>query len=238
MFENLIFQFANSHVRRAIAQQLTLSDYDKKLIAPPPEDKPYLLYIHVPFCHTICTYCSFNRFVFNEQKARRYFISLRKEIKLIHELGYKFNAIYVGGGTTSIMIDELLQTIEYAKSLFPTITEVSCESDPNHIDLDSIRALKGSINRLSIGVQSFNDDILRKIGRYEKFGSGAVIRQRLEAIMGELPIISVDLIFNFPNQTQEMLLEDLRTIKSIAPTQITTYPLMSSPSVTSALKAA
>lgn len=238
MISQLAFRIANARIRRAIRTQLTLESTPHRTIPPPPDsNKRYLLYIHVPFCHTICTYCSFNRFLFQEEKARRYFRSLRQEIALIHSLGYKFNAIYVGGGTTSILLDELLETLRFAKGLFPEISEISCESDPNHIDVDSILKLQGVVNRLSIGVQSFDDEILRKIGRYEKFGSGAQIRERLEAIRGLLPIVSVDLMFNFPGQSEEQLREDLRIIKAIAPTQITTYPLMSSPSISSALKA-
>lgn len=199
------------------------------------QDKSYLLYIHIPFCATLCTYCSFNRFLFQEEKAKHYFQNLRKEMQMVKDLGYDFNEVYVGGGTTSIMPDELCKTLDLAKSLF-SIKEVSCESDPNHLQKETLQSFKGRINRLSVGVQSFDDGILRKIGRYEKFGSGKEIYKKLEEAIGILPILNVDLIFNFPNQTQEMLSKDLDFIKKLKPNQLTTYPLMSSPSVKSILK--
>lgn len=198
-------------------------------------EKSYLLYIHVPFCSTLCTYCSFNRFLFSEEKARSYFKNLRKEILMVKELGYDFNAIYVGGGTTSILPDELCKTLDLAKSLFG-IEEVSCESDPNHLQKETLESFKGRIDRLSVGVQTFDDEILRKVGRFDKFGSGDEVQEKLKNAIGILPILNIDLIFNFPNQSKEMLQRDLDIAKRLKPNQLTTYPLMSSPSVKSALK--
>ncbi|HIV48650.1 MAG TPA: coproporphyrinogen III oxidase family protein [Candidatus Helicobacter avicola] len=226
--DSLFFTFTNFVLKRAIKKYLVLESSEIHTLPPARKSKPYLLYIHIPFCHTLCVYCSFNRFLFNEQKARKYFQSLRREIALIHQLGYDFDSIYVGGGTTSIMLDELLATLHYAKELFPNITHISCESDPNHISPQELQSLKGIVDRLSIGVQSFDDGILAKIGRLEKFGDGASLQARLKHTKNTLPIINVDLIFNFPNQTQAMLMRDIEIVKSLNPTQITFYPLMSS----------
>ncbi|WP_297813392.1 coproporphyrinogen III oxidase family protein [uncultured Helicobacter sp.] len=237
--QNFSTQFVNGVMRYATNRYLSLQRSElTKLPAPnlqKVKNKNYLLYIHVPFCATLCTYCSFNRFLFQEDKARAYFTNLRKEMQMVKDLGYDFNAVYVGGGTTSILPDELCKTLDLAKSLF-NIKEVSCESDPNHLQKEILESFKGRIDRLSVGVQSFDDGILRKTGRYEKFGSGEVTRQKLEQVIGILPILNVDLIFNFPNQTQEMLARDLEIIQALKPNQLTTYPLMSSPSVKSILK--
>lgn len=237
----LSINIANALMRYASTHYLSLSPTARTLLPEPKcakvRDKSYLLYIHIPFCLTLCTYCSFNRFLFNESKARAYFIALREEIMRVKELGYDFSAIYVGGGTTLIMPDELIKTLTLAKRLF-SIRKISCESDPNHIDIHTLQSLKGLVDRLSIGVQSFNDDILRKIGRFEKFGSGAAIYERLSNALGILPMINVDLIFNFPLQSPAMLQEDLDLIKSLKPEQVTTYPLMSSPLVVSGIQKA
>ncbi len=237
--QNFSTQIANVIMRYATSQYLTLKpSHLTRIPLPNPKkvkEKSYLLYIHVPFCMTLCTYCSFNRFLFQEDKARAYFESLRKEMLMVKDLGYDFNAIYVGGGTTSIMPEELCKTLDLAKSLFG-IQEVSCESDPNHIHLKELEMFKGRIDRLSVGVQSFDNGILRKVGRYEKFGSGEEVIEKLQKAIGILPILNVDLIFNFPNQTQEMLARDLEIIKQLKPEQVTLYPLMSSPSIKSILK--
>lgn len=99
----------------------------------PQEGHQYMLYAHVPFCHTLCTYCTFHRFLFKEWKAREYFQNLRKEMEYVKALGYDFTAMYVGGGTTTILEDELVKTLELAKKLFPSIKEISCETDPQVI---------------------------------------------------------------------------------------------------------
>lgn len=191
--------------------------------------------MHVPFCATICTYCSFNRFIFQEDKARAYFRSLREEMQMVKDLGYDFSSIYVGGGTTAILPDKLYKTLELARKLF-SIKEVSCEGDPNSLHKDLLYSLRGLVDRLSIGVQTFDDNILKKVSRYDKFGSGNEIIKRLENTIGILPTLNVDLIFNFPNQTEKTLDYDLQTIKNLKPNQVSIYPLMSSPSVKSAIK--
>ena len=69
---------------------------------PPPQDgHKYLLYAHIPFCHTLCSYCTFHRFLFKEHVARAYFVNLRKEMDYVKALGYDFHSMYVGGGTSS-----------------------------------------------------------------------------------------------------------------------------------------
>ncbi|MGP1581062.1 MAG: coproporphyrinogen III oxidase family protein [Wolinella sp.] len=234
---NLAHYVANKVMRRASSKYLSLQPLAQDKLPAPKAGRSYLLYAHVPFCATLCTYCSFNRFLFDEAKARRYFRSLREEMKMAHDLGYRFDSMYVGGGTTSILLDELCESVALARKLFP-IREVSCESDPNSIDKETIGNLKGLVDRFSVGVQSFDDDILRRTGRYEKFGGGAETIKKLEALIGKLPVINVDLIFNFPTQNEAMLRRDLAIIKELSPTQVTTYPLMSSPSVKSLIKRA
>ncbi|MHB8108657.1 MAG: radical SAM protein, partial [Syntrophorhabdaceae bacterium] len=90
---------------------------------------PRLLYLHVPFCEELCPYCSFNRIVFKEGLARDYFRTMRKEIGMYAGLGYNFNAIYVGGGTPTVLIDELSHTLKLTKDLFD-IREISVETNP------------------------------------------------------------------------------------------------------------
>ncbi|MCR6591548.1 coproporphyrinogen III oxidase [Campylobacter insulaenigrae] len=189
--------------------------------------KSYMLYAHIPFCHTFCPYCSFHKYYYDENLAKKYFQSLREEIKQIKLKGFDFTSMYVGGGTTLINEEELAKTLELCKKLF-NIKEISCETDPNHIEPEKLKMFKGLIDRLSCGVQSFDDDILKKVARYNKFGSSKELQEKLSKAIGILPIMSLDLIFNFPSQTQEQLLKDLEIAKNLKPQQITTYPLMKS----------
>ena len=202
---------------------------DPVVLDRPPEPQPghqYLLYAHIPFCKTLCSYCTFHRFLFKEHKAREYFVNLRKEMDYVKALGYDFTSMYIGGGTTTILEDELIRTIEHARTHFPGIKEVSCETDPLQIATPTFRNLKGLVDRMSIGVQSFNDDILKMTERYDKFGSGALIYERLQEALELFPTTNVDMIFGFRGQDLEMLQRDMDLLVELNPRQITTYPLM------------
>ncbi|PKG55140.1 coproporphyrinogen III oxidase [Shewanella sp. Choline-02u-19] len=209
-----------------VDRNLRLDTVSAEMMPNPIEGKKYMLYAHVPFCHTLCSYCTFHRFLFNEDKARSYFISLRKEMDMVKNLGYDFESMYIGGGTTTVLEDELARTIEHAKKLFPSIKEVSCESDPQHLDRPGFKQLEGLVDRMSIGVQSFNDDILTMTDRIDKFGTGQQTFDKIMAAKELFPIINVDLIFGFRGQTDEVIQNDLDMAAKLDPRQITTYPLM------------
>lgn len=197
---------------------------------------PTLLYIHIPFCEELCPYCSFNRVVFSEDLARQYFDALRKEMIIYKDLNYDFEALYAGGGTPTVLIDELHKTLDMARNLFH-LKEISVETNPNHLTPANIKRLKDmEVNRLSVGVQSFDDGLLKKIERYHKYGSGAEIKERLRYTQGNFDTLNVDMIFNFPNQTMDILESDLNILIELDVDQITYYPLMVSASTLSIMK--
>ncbi len=202
---------------------------DPVILDRPPAPQPghqYLLYAHIPFCKTLCSYCTFHRFLFKEYKAREYFKNLRLEMDYVKALGYDFTSMYIGGGTTTIIEEELIETIEHARKLFPGIKEVSCETDPAQISTPTFKNLKGLVDRLSIGVQSFDDSILKLTERYDKFGSGAQIYDRLGEAIELFPTTNIDMIFGFRGQSLDMLQRDMDLLMQLNPRQITTYPLM------------
>lgn len=225
-FTSIISSFAKNKINNAFLQNVKIQkDINLKRIKP--ANKAYLLYIHVPFCHTFCPFCSFHKYKYDEFLAKKYFENLRLELLSLKEENFTFNTIYVGGGTTLINENEIIKTLTLAKELFGDI-DISVETDPSHISKNLITNLKGLVTRLSIGVQSFDDEILKKMGRFEKFGSANIIQERLSNITGILPITSIDLIFNLPSQTKNLLLKDLKIAKNLKVEQITTYPLMNS----------
>ncbi|MBP2649233.1 MAG: coproporphyrinogen oxidase [Firmicutes bacterium] len=187
---------------------------------------PLLLYLHIPFCEELCTYCSFHRVLFQESIAREYFAALRQEIYMYKQANYNFQAAYIGGGTPTILLDELAETIKLIRSVF-AINEISVETNPNHLDREKMQILQAAgIERLSVGVQSFNDDILKSIGRYDKYGSGKDIIPKIRDLQGWFKTVNIDMIFNFPLQTEEMLKQDLVIIRDLKVDQVTFYPLM------------
>jgi coproporphyrinogen III oxidase-like Fe-S oxidoreductase len=203
-------------------------------IPRPVAGRRYVLYAHVPFCERLCTYCSFNRFLFKEELARPYFHRLREEMRLVADLGYDFDSLYVGGGTPTVLLDELCSTIDLARKLFH-IREVSSETSPNHLLPEVAERLGGRVQRMSVGVQSFDDRLLKIMDRYDKYGSGESLRESITRARGWFPALNVDMIFNFPSQNERMLLHDVDMLEQTGCTQATFYPLMAGPSAARAL---
>ncbi|MEI6152660.1 MAG: coproporphyrinogen III oxidase family protein [Deltaproteobacteria bacterium] len=226
----LIERFIASYARKKNESYLQFAPSASSAIPCSSGDIPTLLYMHVPFCEELCPYCSFNRVTFQEGLARSYFSALRKEILMYKELGYNFKALYVGGGTPTVLIDELEATISLTREKF-NIIEVSVETNPNHLTPHNIEMLKKmGVNRLSVGVQTFDDGLLKTIERYHKYGSGQEITERLQYTQGNFQTLNVDMMFNFPTQTMEILEKDLSTLIGLKVDQVTYYPLMVSSS--------
>jgi coproporphyrinogen III oxidase-like Fe-S oxidoreductase len=192
----------------------------------PDKSKKYLLYIHIPFCADLCPYCSFVRIKFEPVLAGRYFEVLKKEINTYFSLGYQFDSVYVGGGTPTIWPEKLMEILSLVKSLWP-IRQISTETNPDHLVPDILQKLNDiGVNRLSVGIQSFSNDILASVHRSKQCSSSEGIKQRLASIKGMFDTLNVDMIFNFPNQTMEMLAEDIKVLKELNADQVTYYPLM------------
>ncbi|MGV8083973.1 MAG: coproporphyrinogen III oxidase family protein [Coriobacteriia bacterium] len=222
-------------MRRLNNQYLCLEPTGVDRLPAPVPGRPYLLYVHVPFCERLCPYCSFNRFPYQKEVADRYFANLREEMRMVADLGYDFPALYVGGGTPTIDLGQLAETIDLAKSLF-SIREVSSETNPNHLYPQWVDVLAEKVDRLSVGVQSLDDELLRQMDRFEKYGSAYEILERLQSIEGRFHSLNMDMIFNFPSQTPEKLATDIELVKRTGVNQVTFYPLMASPVVRESLK--
>jgi coproporphyrinogen III oxidase-like Fe-S oxidoreductase len=215
-----------AYLKRNYSKILQLDDFHDLTPPKPQAAKDYLIYIHVPFCVELCPYCSFNRVPLDRDLAGNYFDALHREIEIYADLGFNFCAAYIGGGTPTVVPHELARLLDYLAKRF-SLREISAETNPNHLTDVVVRMLKdGGVNRLSVGVQSFEDSLLKQMERYHKYGAGVQIRSRLEHLIGTFDTLNVDMIFNFPTQTLEMLERDLEVIKEIQADQVTFYPLM------------
>lgn len=224
--EYLLNQIVTKIAKKEFARALKFGEGSSVELPFCNDNQERLLYIHIPFCEELCPYCSFHRVRFAEEPGRKYFKALLSEIKIYREKGYKFTGVYVGGGTPTVLIDELAIMLQYVRDNFP-IREISVETNPNHLIPEKINILQqAGVNRLSVGVQTFNDALLKKIGRLEKYGSGKLIAERLENIQGCFDTVNADMIFNFPGQTPLMLKDDLDILLRLKMQQITFYPLM------------
>lgn len=185
------------------------------------------LYIHIPFCKTLCPFCCFNRYLFKEDQARSYFADLRKEVDMYARLGFKFNDFYFGGGTPTVLMDELAGFIGYLRSNFD-VKRISLETTPRELVTETISQLRDlGINRLSVGVQSFDNTLLKAMGRTLFKGEDSI--EKLKLVQGKFDTVNVDLMFNFPTQTLEQFQSDVKIFKDLGTDQATFYPLMPSP---------
>jgi coproporphyrinogen III oxidase-like Fe-S oxidoreductase len=113
-----------------------------------------------------------------------------------------------------------------ARRLFP-ISRISIETNPNHLRNSNLRMMQEiGVSRLSVGVQSLDDDLLREIGRFQPYGGSREILQRLQQTQGRFDTFNVDMMFNFPHQSIKSLLRDILLLKSLKIDQISYYPLM------------
>ncbi len=202
--------------------------------AKPGNSDGVSLYVHIPFCRSLCPFCCFNRYLFREELARRYFIDLKAELDLYIRRGFKFSNIYFGGGTPTVLMDELMALINYLRARFE-VREISLETTPRELTAQNIELLKkAGINRLSIGVQSFDELTLKAMGRVN--GPADEVKQRLLMAEGQFDTLNVDFVFNFPGQTVAQFAADVSAFKELGIDQATFYPLMASPHKKDALE--
>lgn len=178
-------------------------------------------YIHIPFCRSKCHYCSFVSFSKSELK-KDYLKALAKEINHFYQ-GEVLNTIYFGGGTPSILepseIENILRILNFNKS-----TEITIECNPDDVDYGYLRMLYDiGINRISLGCQTFNDDILKRINR--RHNAGQVVNSVKIAQDAGFKNISLDFIYGLPGQTQEMFFEDLKNAVKLGVKHISLYGL-------------
>jgi len=188
------------------------------------------IYVHIPFCVKKCIYCDFYSKT-NLSLISDYVKSLQKEIERRAGPKEKISSIYFGGGTPSLLtikdIDLTLQTIS-DRFLISRNVEVSLEVNPGTIDLNYLRELKKTgINRLSIGVQSFNDDKLKFLGRIHT--AEQAVRAIDDAEKAGFNTVSIDLIYGLAFETQNGWLKDLKKGVSMTPSHLSCYMLTIEP---------
>lgn len=186
------------------------------------------LYIHIPFCKQKCYYCDFH-FSTNRSYQNEMTEAMIRELEL--QKGYLENenvdTIYFGGGTPSILeinqIDHFLSKATELFSINPN-PEITLEANPDDLSGPKLKALHSiDINRLSIGIQSFNDEVLRFLNRaHDAEEAKACVMNARETGFKN---ISTDLIFSIPGASDEVLERDLETTLSLDPEHISTYSL-------------
>ena len=184
------------------------------------------LYIHIPFCMHICAYCDFCKVFYHKKQVDDYLAVLKRELEALH-ISEPLKTIYIGGGTPTSLNDEQLEWLmDIIKPyISDTTNEVTIETNPETIDYYKLGILKkGGVTRLSIGVESFNDDLLKKINR--KHNSEQVKRVIRYAQKLGFDNISIDLMYGLPDQTLKDIEADLREIELLEIQHVSYYSLI------------
>lgn len=184
------------------------------------------VYIHIPFCKNICSYCDFCKMYHLPKFTENYFEALRKEVEdsYMDEL---ISTIYIGGGTPSCLTNEELDKLFNIVSIFKKSTdcEFTFECNPEDITEELITYLiKNGINRLSIGVESFNKENLEFMERKMDYKD---LEEKLNMIRAKgINNINLDLIYALPNESLDTLKKDVKKLLKLNPEHISTYSLI------------
>ncbi|QVK17413.1 radical SAM protein [Mycoplasmatota bacterium] len=184
------------------------------------------LYVHIPFCKSICSFCPYSKQLMDEEVSLQYKEALLKEIELVtlNQIEKKdVTSLYFGGGTPSLMIKHIEDIINKLKEHFNILGGIGLELHPEDINDYILTKLKKiGITMISIGFQSFDNELLANIGRKEdKFIEKLKLVDRYN-----FDVVDVDLIFALPGQTQEMLTSDFKKAFTYGATQVSTYPFI------------
>lgn len=191
------------------------------------------LYVHVPFCRSKCPYCPYNTAPYAKEMLNPYARALLKEIDMYHDRygTVQVPSIYIGGGTPTLMMDELGVVLERLAKHFRVEGEICIETNVHDVDAELISNLRRhNVRLISLGVQSFQEKWLRLMGRKHDPSSMDRVRQIVNS--GSFKTVNIDLIFALPDQTIEALRYDLESAIACGVDQITAYPLFTFPYTT------
>ena len=194
---------------------------------------PLALYVHIPWCVRKCPYCDFNSHERSEPLPEREYVA-----KLISDLeallpsvwGRRLMSVFIGGGTPSLFspgaIDELLSAVRARMVLEPG-AEITLEANPGTVEAARFRGFRDAgVNRISLGVQSYDDAMLAALGRIH---SAAEARRGVEAALASFDNVNIDIMYGLPHQTLEMARADLHEALACGVPHVSAYQLTIEP---------
>lgn len=200
------------------------NEYDEQL--PYAECRNLGLYVHVPFCKSICSFCPYCKVVYSREKCDRYLDALLREIHMVGNQtpGKKqVTSLYFGGGTPALIADRLREIVDALREHFIITEGIGVELHPDNVTVPVLQALKDAgVTKISIGIQSFQKKYQTILGR--KPVDIAAMAQALSAVRFET--VSMDFIFALPNQTFEDLKADIDMAFANGANHIAIYPFI------------
>ena len=185
------------------------------------------LYIHIPFCNKICSYCSFSKMLYFSKIAWKYICNLIIDLKKVKQNFNKFKTIYIGGGTPSSLSISLLENLlKYASTLLLKNGEFTFEANLDSLTEEKLKMLKKyGVNRLSIGIETSSNKYLSLMNREYDFD----INKKMELVKKYFTNFNLDLIYGLPNETLLEVKKDLEFILNFKPKHISIYALEVNP---------
>lgn len=185
------------------------------------------IYIHIPFCRSICPYCPYNKIIYDGEKAESYKKALIRELALYREnmQNKEITSVYFGGGTPTLLVAEIKEIMDYIKENYSFQGDIGIETHPNEASHRLFKELKEiGVNMLSLGIQTFREDILQFLGR--DYGVKEIERA-LEIIKEyDFQCVDIDIMTNLPGQKLEDIRYDLEKVYSHGIDQLSVYPLI------------
>lgn len=185
------------------------------------------LYVHIPFCRSICAHCPYNKIVFREMSYRAYCTALTNE--LAHYLARPdappIQTLYFGGGTPSMTPDLIEQVIAQTRAKFAAHVEIGVEVHPRDASVAQLQRLKlAGVNRISLGIESFQEELLRLLGRNYTSDQAELAIQNARAVGFEC--VDVNLIYGIPGQEMHGALADVNRCIALGVDHLSAYPLI------------
>lgn len=184
------------------------------------------LYVHIPFCRKLCSFCPYCKVVYKEDLALRYKNALLEEIRMVGRMSpvpVRITSLYFGGGTPALLANHLKEIIDTFREYFLITDGIGVELHPENVTVETLRMLKeAGVTKISIGIQAFDKKGLSQLGR----DNGAY--EPLFDALRQIPFetVSMDLIFAIPGQTAESLQQDISTAFDNGANHIAIYPFI------------
>ncbi|TPW27348.1 coproporphyrinogen III oxidase family protein [Martelella alba] len=209
-----------------------IQEIDRRLASPAGRFNDATIYLHIPFCDQICSFCGFNKAVSNETTKERYVNALIREIALQAQSAYvqslRFGAVYLGGGTPNALsagqLGRILEAL-HNHLHFDDGIEITCEGIIQNFTRERIDVLKAhGVNRVSAGIQTF-DRAIREAHLHMRDGREELL-EGIATLRNNFSNFNLDFIYNLPNQTDAIWEEDVHQALTSGATHLTLYPLV------------
>jgi len=221
---SLITSLARTWLTRTFKPFTFKNEYDQTL--PFFECQNLGLYVHIPFCKSICNFCPYCKVRYSEDICNKYIDSLIKEIHIVggqHEGRKEVTSLYFGGGTPALAAGRIKEIIDAINEHFIITEGIGLELHPDNVRVDVLEQLKAAgVTKISIGIQSFLDKYQKTLGR--KQVDASKMAEAIAAVPFET--VSMDFIFALPGQTFEDLKSDVNKAFSIGANHVAIYPFI------------